>query len=370
MQLRVQLLQYNLGCPTQAAFAWVVSVTVPRNAFSFAPTPSVFPCISLGSDRNSVSIRLRQPSSKNKATPRGHPVMRHRIHFVLILLLVGALPFAVAKGATAFQSVTWTPQELQQGSACLFSIHLDGSPAKVSGKWMGHEVSFFQSRDSHVWYGLAGVDVEALPGTYPLEVVATMPDGQVIQMAQDVRVGPSNYKTVSLRVPNRFVKPDAATLRRIESDKQAKDIAFSHQTSAPEWSGDFLAPAGSVVSDSFGTRRVFNGQLASVHRGMDFRVKSGSPVLAANSGEVVLARDMFYEGNCVIIDHGEGFMTLYMHLSRFRVAEGQKVTKGQEIGLSGATGRTTGPHLHMGVRWEGAYLDPASLLSLTLNNLP
>jgi len=114
------------------------------------------------------------------------------------------------------------------------------------------------------------------------------------------------------------------------------------------------------VFDSFGTRRVFNGKLVSVHRGMDFRAKPGSPVLAANSGGVVLARELFYEGNCVIIDHGEQFMTVYMHLSRLEVAEGLKVTQGQEIGLSGATGRATGPHLHMGVRWEGAYIDPAS----------
>src|ERR1035437_3135324 len=299
-----------------------------------------------------------------------NPVMRHRIHFALILLILSTVPLTVAQGATAFKSVDWTPQELKSGSACLFAVQLDGSPAKVSAKWMGHDVLFFQGHDGHGWYGLAGVDVEALPGVYPLDVVATMPDGEVIRVARDVPVGPSNYKTVSLRVPDRFVKPDAAALRRIEADKQAKSIAFSHQIPAPEWSGDFLAPIGSVVSDSFGTRRVFNGKVESVHRGLDFRAKPGSPVLAANSGEVVLARELFYEGNCVIIDHGEGFMTLYMHLSRFRVAEGQKVTKGQEIGLSGATGRATGPHLHMGVRWEGAYLDPASLLSLTLGNLP
>ncbi len=296
--------------------------------------------------------------------------MRQRIYFVLLLLVTATAPFTVANAATVSHSIAWIPQELQSGSACLFSIRLEGSPAKVSGRWMGHDVSFFQSHDGLEWYGLAGIDVEALPGIYPLEVTATMPNGELIHVTQEVRVGPANYKTVSLRVPDRYVKPDAATLRRIESDKQAKTIAFSHQIPAPEWSGDFLAPAGSVVSDSFGTRRVFNGQLASIHRGLDFRVKSGSPVLAANSGEVVLARDMFYEGNCVIIDHGDGFMTLYMHLSRFEVAEGQKVTKGQQIGLSGATGRATGPHLHMGVRWEGAYIDPASLLSLTLNNLP
>ena len=297
-------------------------------------------------------------------------VMRHRVHFLLLLLLAGTSPLAVVKGATTFKSVAWTPQDLQTGSACLFSIQLQGSPAKVSAKWMGHDVSFFQGRDAHVWYGLAGVDLDASPGIYPLDVMATMPDGEVVHLARDVRVSPSNYKTVSLRVPDRFVKPDAAALRQIEFDQQAKKIAFSHETSVPEWSGDFLAPVTSAVSDSFGTRRVFNGHLVSVHRGLDFRAKPGSPVLAANSGEVVLAREMFYEGNCVIIDHGEQLMTVYMHLSRLEVAAGQKVTKGEVIGLSGATGRATGPHLHLGVRWEGEYLDPESLLSLTLNNLP
>ena len=296
--------------------------------------------------------------------------MAGRIHVVFVLFLISTLPLALSHAATASKGVTWTPRTLQTGSACLFAVALDGSPSKLSGKWMGHDVLFFPGPDGQVWYGLAGVDVESLPGTYPLEVVATMPNGEILHLAQDVPVGPANYKTVYLHVPDRFVKPDAATLRRIEADKQAKAIAFAHQVPTPQWSGDFLAPAGSVVSDSFGTRRVFNGQLAGIHRGMDFRVKSGSPVRAANSGEVVLAREMFYEGNCVIIDHGGQFMTLYMHLSRFEVAAGQKVTKGQEIGLSGATGRATGPHLHMGVRWEGAYLDPESLLSLTLNNLP
>lgn len=296
--------------------------------------------------------------------------MRHRIHFAVLLLLVQAWPLIAATKAISSENVTWTPQALQSGSACLFEVQVEGAPVRLSGKWMDHDVSFFQGRNSHKWYGLAGVDVEASPGAYRLDVVATMPDGEIIHLVREIPVGPSDYQTVSLRVPDRFVKPNAATLRQIESDKQAKKIAFSHEISVPEWSGDFLAPIASVVSDSFGTRRVFNGELVSVHRGLDFKAKPGSPVLAANSGEVVLARKMFYEGNCVIIDHGEGFMTLYMHLSRFEVVAGQKVAKGQEIGLSGATGRATGPHLHMGVRWEGAYLDPESLLGLTLNSLP
>ena len=113
-------------------------------------------------------------------------------------------------------------------------------------------------------------------------------------------------------------------------------------------------------------RRTFNGKLASIHRGLDYHAKEGTPIQAANAGTVVLARELFYEGNCVIIDHGQQFMTLYMHLSHIQVSEGEKVKQGQQIGLSGATGRATGPHLHVAARWQGAYLDPAQLWMLSL----
>src|ERR1035437_3630007 len=103
-----------------------------------------------------------------------NPVMRHRIHFALILLILSTVPLTVAKGATAFKSVAWTPQELKSGSACLFAVQLDGSPAKVSAKWMGHDVLFFQGHDGHVWYGLAGGGGGGLAGGYPLDVVAPM----------------------------------------------------------------------------------------------------------------------------------------------------------------------------------------------------
>jgi len=100
---------------------------------------------------------------------------------------------------------------------------------------------------------------------------------------------------------------------------------------------------------------------------MDFRAPSGTPVRAGNSGTVVLARLLYYEGNCVVIDHGLGLFTISMHLSHIDVREGQRVATGEKLGLSGATGRVTGPHLHWAVRWQGAYLDPAKLLQLNLN---
>ena len=103
---------------------------------------------------------------------------------------------------------------------------------------------------------------------------------------------------------------------------------------------------------------------------MDFRAATGTPVHAANSGKVILARNLFYEGNCVVIDHGQQFMTIYMHLSKIKVAEGQAVQMHQLLGLSGATGRATGPHLHFAARWQGGYLDPGLLFKLKLPPTP
>jgi murein DD-endopeptidase MepM/ murein hydrolase activator NlpD len=185
-----------------------------------------------------------------------------------------------------------------------------------------------------------------------------------------VPVGAAKYRTGTLTVAPNFVEPDAATQKEIAADKELTDRIFAHSADSPEWSGDFAKPVQAPATDSFGTRRTFNGKLASIHRGMDFRAPSGTPVAAANSGTVVLAQRLFYEGNCVVIDHGLGFTTIYMHLSRIDVAAGQQVRKGEHLGLSGATGRVTGPHLHFAARWQGAYLDPAGLFRLDLVGKP
>jgi murein DD-endopeptidase MepM/ murein hydrolase activator NlpD len=111
---------------------------------------------------------------------------------------------------------------------------------------------------------------------------------------------------------------------------------------------------------------VFNGATKSVHQGLDYRVPPGTPITAVNRGTVILARPLYFEGNCVVIDHGQGLLTLYLHLSELKVKEGDKVERGTEVGLSGATGRATGPHLHLAVRWQGVYLNPAALLKLRL----
>jgi len=243
-------------------------------------------------------------------------------------------------------------------------------PSSIEGTWQGQSLSFLPAEDRHVWYALAGVDVEAKPGNYELALVATMPDGTIERSQLQVVVTAAKYKTEVLHVTEKFVKPDPETLVRIEADRQLKKAAFAQQVPLPEWSGRFEVPVNTQPSEGFGTRRTFNGKLASIHKGMDYHAAPGTPVVAANAGEVVLAAPLFYEGNCVIINHGQQFMTIYMHLSKLLVKEGDKVEKGQQVGLSGATGRATGPHLHVAVRWQGSYLDPAQLWALPLPCLP
>ncbi len=288
--------------------------------------------------------------------------------FAILLVLSASIAAGAAEPA-ALSRFSWQPQLLVNGSACLFSVAVKGTPQKVTAQWMGHELAFSPGF-SGAWYALAGVALETKPGTYDLAIDAVTPDGRVLHRTWPVTVHAAKYKTSRLRVPQKYVTPDPETLERIEAEKEIKNAAFAHVILVPEWAGNFVAPVSSEVSEGFGTSRTFNGKLATVHRGTDFRAPMGTPVHASNAGEVVLARELYYEGNCVVIDHGMGFMTLYMHLSKFEVKEGDKVEKGQIIALSGGTGRVTGPHLHMSVRWSGEYLDPGKLLALKMPQRP
>ena len=236
----------------------------------------------------------------------------------------------------------------------------------MHGTWLNHALVFTQGPQGNTWFALAGIDVEQAPGTYSLDLTASRKYGHPLRASREVAVQPGSYKTTTLHVEEKYVQPDAATLQRIAADKAVKDAAFAHLIPQPLWRGDFRSPVRFSPTDSFGTRRMFNGTLASIHRGTDFHAPSGTPVLAANDGEVIIAQGMFYEGNLVVIDHGQQFTTMYMHLSKIEVKVGERVTKGQRIGLSGATGRVTGPHLHMSARWQSMYVDPVLLLGLKL----
>lgn len=239
--------------------------------------------------------------------------------------------------------------------------------AGVDGEWLGRKIEFFRGAGGQEWFALAGVDVEGAAGPSTLRISVRLSGGGVRDLSRTVEIHPAHYRTGSLTVAPKFVEPGPEALEQIKAESQLKAKVFAASAQEPLWGASFRAPVTASPTDSFGTRRTFNGKLASIHKGMDFRAATGTPVHAGNSGVVVLARPLYYEGNCVVIDHGLGLFTLSMHLSRIDVHEGQRVTTGERLGLSGATGRVTGPHLHWAVRWQGAYLDPVKLLRLNLS---
>jgi murein DD-endopeptidase MepM/ murein hydrolase activator NlpD len=260
-----------------------------------------------------------------------------------------------------------TPSLVEAGSPEL--LHVESRrDAKPDADWLGRNVLFFSAHGGHDWFALAGVDVEAPTGPSVLRVVIGSGKDS-IDLSRTVEIHPAHYRTGTLTVAPKFVAPGPEALKQIEADIKLKAKIFAASAPEPLWSGNFRAPVTAPPTDSFGTRRTFNGKLASIHKGMDFRAATGTPVHAGNSGVVVLARPLYYEGNCVIVDHGLGLWTISMHLSRIDVKEGQHVATGDLLGLSGATGRVTGPHLHWAVRWQDAYLDPAKLLRLDLSSV-
>jgi murein DD-endopeptidase MepM/ murein hydrolase activator NlpD len=284
----------------------------------------------------------------------------------LSVIFAASVPLALAANLT----VKADPPRLVNGAPVLFQVKSPSRLESLSGDWLGHKIEFSFDSSSKTWFALAGVSLETAPGSYALELTgsragsnAKSPD---LTFSRKFAVARAKYPKVELTVSKQFTEPNPDQVKQIDEDQKTKKDYLNRVTPEREWSGKFDAPADAAISDVFGTQRVFNGKTQSSHLGLDFRVPSGTPVDAMNQGTVLLARPLYFEGNCVVLDHGQGLLTIYMHLSQFTVKEGDHVKRGQQVGLSGGTGRATGPHLHVAVRWQGTYLDPARLMQLRL----
>jgi murein DD-endopeptidase MepM/ murein hydrolase activator NlpD len=212
------------------------------------------------------------------------------------------------------------------------------------------------------WQMLVGIDLDATVGPHVVSIDATF-GGRSNRRDFTLNVVPKTFPTRTLTVNDAFVNPPASAAERIAQD--ARDLAaiWAHPAGSRLWTGPFVRPVPHEANSAFGSRSVFNGQKRSPHAGADFLSPAGTPVKAPNSGRVVLARDLYYSGNTVIVDHGLGLFSLFAHFSAITVHEGDAVRTGDQLGLVGATGRVTGPHLHWAVNVNGARIDPLSLLA-------
>ncbi len=231
-------------------------------------------------------------------------------------------------------------------------------------KAFGKAFVFYPTEDGRVWQGLIGIDLETTPDDYSLTLTGSTVAGFPVEAAYSLRVLDKEFPTRRLTVEEKFVNPPQQELERIRRESKRTREIFAAFNPEKIWHSSFQSPVPGAPTSGFGKRSILNGQPRSPHTGTDFDADEGTPVKSPNTGKVVLVSPLYYSGNTIILDHGQGLYSYFGHLSRFAVAEGDRVSPGEVIGYVGATGRVTGPHLHWTVRLNGTRIDPLSLIAI------
>jgi len=232
-------------------------------------------------------------------------------------------------------------------------------------EFQGVRVPMAVGEQKGAYEGLIGIDVNTRPATYPIKIVGTDEGSGVYLSPLSFKVEKVDFGVQKLSLPSSMVDLDTKTLGRV--NQEARQLKTLLQASRGErlWRGTFIRPVEGEVSGAFGLSRIINGKRRGQHTGIDLQAEEGTPVLACNSGMIVLVDQLFFSGKSVILDHGWGLFSMYFHLSETRVNEGDRVNKGAMLGRVGSTGRSTEPHLHWGIRMNGARVDPLSLPGVT-----
>jgi murein DD-endopeptidase MepM/ murein hydrolase activator NlpD len=270
-------------------------------------------------------------------------------------------PAAARPRAKAAPTAAFRPAQARPGDPVVLEVR--GLASRPHGELAGRELEF-HPRGAGVWRAIAGLPLEQLPGPLDVELRAGPPDSAPVARAR-LEVVPPRFRETRLAVPPRYVEPPPPEVEaRIAEDRAAFLAAFDQPPSPPLFRGRFRAPRQAAVTGRFGDLRTFNGETQGQHYGLDYKGRVGAPVLAANDGRVTLVRDAWASGLSVVVFHGSGVHSVYFHLSRALVREGDRVRRGQRIGRVGATGRSSGPHLHLGIRVRDLYVDPEAMLRL------
>lgn len=272
----------------------------------------------------------------------------HKLFLSIIIALCLSTP------SYAFD-IEIAPKDLIPGD--VFGLKIKGSgPAEA--EFNGNTIALQPAGNDLI--GLVPVPLDTKPGTYN---IAVRMGGE--ERAAPVNVKEYTFRTIHLTLPEGKVTLSPDNLARAQKEAELLGGIWPLSTSVA-WEGGFINPTGTEISTEFGLNRIMNEKRNSVHKGTDFRGKAGTPVRSINSGRVVLSAELFFGGNTLVVDHGMGLYSIYMHLSKFNASKGDTVSKGDVLGFVGSTGRATGPHLHMSVKLNGVSVNPESLFRLKL----
>ena len=245
-----------------------------------------------------------------------------------------------------------------QGTLLIAELRSPKPLSEVSGKWNDRDVPFWQetkqvqgASTADLRKALLGVDLEKAAGKYEFTVTGQLQGGERVSCHTAVEVKAGHFATENLTVKKQFVEPNPEQEARAEAETKRLREIYDRVTPDRLWNGPFRVPLdGDFKGSNFGKRRVLNGHPGSPHSGVDFPAPTGTPVHAAQKGRVVLAEELYFSGNTVIVDHGLGIYTFYCHFSEIDSKVGDEVVAGTLLGKVGATGRVTGPHLHWGLQ--------------------
>ena len=255
-------------------------------------------------------------------------------------------------------SILISPKKVGPGDIMVVTVK--DSAGTIEGSFKGKRVYFNPAKRSVE--AVVGIDLKTEPGTYPLEVVI---DGT--RTVRDVVIAKKKYPVQRLTLPEDLVVLSPENEARTERELR-KMSALWPVESLRVWSGRFINPLpGTPVGTPFGVSRIINKIPKNPHSGVDITADEGEPVRAPNDGVVILVDDQFYSGKSLVLDHGQGIYTMFFHLSQIDVRYGQAVQKGDTVARVGSTGRSTGAHLHWGVRMQGARVDPLQLFKMKLD---
>ncbi len=199
------------------------------------------------------------------------------------------------------------------------------------------------------------------PGNYELTVKTGATTGP-IEFKIPLTVVDGRYKSETLHVAPKLVNPPPKEMKRIKKEQHELGEMYKLIRREKLWKGPFIMPVESIVTSPYGGKRLYNGELAGAHLGLDLRAQVGTPIYAPAGGVVVMAKNLYYTGNTVILDHGYGIFTIYAHMSKLKVKKGMKVEPKKLLGLAGMTGRVTGPHLHWGAVIQHVRANPQDLM--------
>jgi len=267
-------------------------------------------------------------------------------------LIFGLITLCIAHSSVAMD----TPQAASNpGGIAVIPIQTDDENIHIYYK--KNEVMQVTNNDGH--FAIVGIPLSAKPGTHKI----TIKQGNK-QHSVDFIVANKDYRTQHLTIKNkRKVNPNAEDMKRIVKETKRIKQALAYWGDSLPTTLKLIPPVKGKRSDSFGSRRIFNGQPRKPHSGMDISAIEGTPIHAPAAGTVINTGDYFFNGKSVFVDHGQGLVTMYGHMSEINVTEGQTVQQGDLLGKVGMTGRVTGAHLHWGVSLNDARIDPALLLN-------